>query len=155
MPNILRVLNKSFGTYNIKGIYIEPTYWQAAAIIILIFLLILTLARLRYIYVEWHFSRHNLSFLFYGFLLALIMEGFFLISGRTLFTTLLGWKSAPKPIGTALDIGRRKLSDVLGSQTKIPNSSASQKPSYQSVISSFEELSEEEKADTRLYICEP
>jgi uncharacterized membrane protein YhfC len=152
---ILNFINKSFGTYYFKGYYIEPTYWQAGAIVFLIFLLILTLARLRYIYVEWHFSRQNLSFLFYGFLLALIMEGFFLISGRTLFTQLLGWKNAPKPIGTALDLGREKLVDVLGSQSKIPSSVASEKPTPKSLITVFQSLSEDDKEEARSQICKP
>ncbi len=153
MQNVIRILNKSFGSYNIKGIYIEPTYWEAAAVIVLIFLLILTLARLRYIYVEWHFDRHNLSFLFYGFLLALITEGFLLISGRTLFTQLLGWKDAPKPIGTALDMGREKLVNVLGDQTKVPDSFASEKLTSSSVIESYNNLSQSDSQVVKKNIC--
>ena len=48
-----------------------------------------------------------------GFVLALIMEGFLLISGRTALTALLGWKNAPEPIQNALDAGHTKLVDVL------------------------------------------
>src|SRR4030067_1963214 len=102
-------LNKSIGTYNIKGIYIEPTYWQAFAIVFLLFLLVLTFARLRHLYVHWSVSKPAVSFIFYGFLLALVVEGFLIISGRTLFTEILGWKNAPKPVSTILDAGRVKL----------------------------------------------
>ncbi len=155
MQNVIRILNKSFGAYNIKGIYIEPTYWEAAAVIVLVFLLILTLARLRYIYVEWHFDRHNLSFLFYGFLLALITEGFLLLSGRTLFTQLLGWRDAPKPIGTALDLGREKLVNVLGDQTKIPDSAASEMPTLKKLMTDYDSLSDNDKTEVQLRICKP
>ena len=153
MQNVIRILNKSFGTYNIKGISIEPTYWQAIAIVILLFLLLLTLARLRYIYVEWHFDRHNLSFLFYGFLLALILEGFLLISGRTAFTQLLGWHDAPKPIGHALDLGREKLVDVLGQQSEVPSSVAKENISSKSVVTDYFNLVENEQKEASSQIC--
>jgi hypothetical protein len=153
--NILGLLTKSFGTYKISGLEIEPTYWQAAAIIILIFLLIVTLARLRYVYVEWHFDRHNFSFLFYGFMLAIILEGFLIISGRTFFTTALGWKDAPKPIGAFIDLGRNKMSQVLGQQTQIPSSIAKQLPTAKSVVTDYFELSKPDAQKVQSQICRP
>ena len=140
----MRLLNKSFGTYEVRGWYIEPTYWQAATIVFLIFLMLLTIARVRYLYVHWHMGRQNISMLFWGFLMALIFEGLLVISGRTMFSELIGWKNAPKPISTVLDITRNKLVNVLGINDEIPTSSASEKPTYQRVISSYEELTDDE-----------
>lgn len=155
MPDISKFLNKSFGIYNIHGVSVEPTYWMAGAIVILIFLLILTLARMRYLYIEWHFDRHNLSFLFYGFLLALILEGFLLISGRTFITEMLGWENAPKPIGTALDIGRDKLVQVLGEETKVPSSNAQTRPTVDQLMNYYGGLEKNDAEKVRSQICKP
>lgn len=155
MSFILRFLNKSFGTYNIKGVYVEPTYWMAIVIVILIFLLLMTIARVRYLYVHWNLSKTSLSFLFYGFLFALIIEGFLILSGRTLFTEILGWKNAPKPISTLLETGREKLVDVLGVTEEVPSSYAQVPPSFQSVIGDFENLSIDDKENVKSFICKP
>lgn len=152
---IMRLLNKSFGTYEVRGWYIEPTYWQAAAIVFLIFLMLLTIARMRYLYVHWHMGRQNISMLFWGFLLALLFEGLLVISGRTMFSEVLGWKKAPKPISTVLDITRNKLIGVLGINDEIPASSASEKPTYQSVIGNYENLTDSEKDEVKKFVCEP
>ena len=153
MQNVLKLLNKSFGTYNIKGIDVEPTYWMAIAIVFLIFLLLLTVARVRYLYVHWNLSRTSLAFLFYGFLFALILEGFLVIGGRTLFTEILGWENAPKPISTFLDTGRQKLVNVLGITEEVPASFAQETPTYQSVMSNYESLSIEDQESIRDFIC--
>ncbi len=155
MHNILKFLNKSFGVYNIKGIYVEPTYWMAIVIVFLIFLLLLTVARVRYLYIHWNLSKTSLSFLFYGFLFALILEGFLILSGRTLFTEIIGWKSAPKPISTFLDTGRDNLVDILGVTEEIPSSYADEYPTFQSVVGDFESLSFEDKESVKNFICEP
>ena len=151
----LKFLNKSFGTYNVRGLYIEPTYWQAFAIVFLLFLLVLTFARLRHLYVHWSVSKPAVSFIFYGFLLALIAEGFLILSGRTLFTEGLGWENAPKPISTVLEISRNKLVDVLGVTEEIPSSYAQVQASYQSVVEDYESLTSEEKGEIKNFICKP
>lgn len=151
----LGFLNRSIGVYNIKGIYVEPTYWMVLIIVFLMFLLLLTLARLRYLYIHWSLNRPALSFLFYGFLLALIFEGFFILGGRTIFTEILGWKEAPKPISTILEIGRHKLVQVLGTSEDIPASQARQNPDYESVISEYQRLSPEEAKRVQDFICRP
>lgn len=155
MQNVLKLLNKSFGVYNIKGIDIEPTYWMAIVIVVLIFMLLFTLARVRYLYVHWNLSKTSIAFLFYGFLFALILEGFFILGGRTLFTEVVGWENAPKPISTLLETGREKLVDVLGVTEEIPASFAQEQPTYQSVVGSYENLSIEEKESVRDFICNP
>ncbi len=142
---ILDYLNRSFGVYNIKGIYVEPRYWMAVALGVLSFLLVLTLARLRYLYIHWSVSKPSLSMIFWGFILALVIEGFLMVFGRTMFTEILGWKNAPKPIGTLLDIGRNRFSQVLGVEDY--------PPTYQSVISAYERLERDQKKKVTEYIC--
>jgi len=142
---LINYLNKPFGVYNIKGIYVEPRYWMAGAIVLLTFLLLLTLARLRYLYVHWSVSKPSLSMIFWGFILAIIFEGFLLIFGKTMFTEILGWKNAPKPIGTIIDIGRNKFVNVMGTSDEAA--------SYKSVITDFESLDEKENEMVKDYIC--
>jgi len=150
----LAIINKSFGTYNVRGWSIEPTYWQAGAITLCLFMLLFTLARLRHMYVHWSVSKPSISFIFWGFLLALIVEGILFISGRTIFTELLGWKDAPKPISTVLDKSRSELITVLGVSETVPESYAEVVPTYQSVVIDFTELSDEEKETFKKFLCE-
>ena len=142
--NPLKFLTKTF-SFSLGKFDLSPQYWTVLAIIFLLFLLVLTLARLRYMYIHWSISKPSLAMIFWGFLLAIIIEGFFLISGRTLLTEILGWENAPKPIGTALDAGRAKLVNVL-SVTKVS-------PTYSSLISDYETLSSSEAEEVRLKIC--
>ncbi len=48
-----------------------------------------------------------------GFMLALVLEGFLLIGGRTILTGLLGWKTAPPLIQNILNTGHTKLLDAM------------------------------------------
>lgn len=148
------LIQKSF-SFEVGSWQIEPTYWQAGAIVFLLFLLVLTLARLRYMYVHWSLGKSSISMIFWGFLLALVVEGFLIISGRTILTEIVGWENAPKPISTVLDAGRTKLVDVLGVTEEIPQSFASENPTYQSVVGHYEMLSGSEKETARFYICTP
>src|SRR3989344_8093976 len=148
----LKFLNKSFGVYNIRGIYVEPTYWMAGAIVLLIFLLLFTVARIRWLYVHWNLGKSSMSMLFWGFLLAFIVEGFLILGGRTLFTEILGWKSAPKPLSTLLDISRTKMVDVMGVTDEMPSSSAKEQPTYQSVVGEYERLSGDDKETVKNFI---
>jgi hypothetical protein len=155
VPNPLQILNTSFGIYEVRGIYIEPTYWMAIAIVVLLFLLVFTLARLRYLYIHWSMGKSAVAFTFWGFLLAIILEGFLIIGGRTMFTEIVGWDKAPKPVSTALDSGRDKLIDVLGVTETIPETKAGGKPAASTIIRDFETLSSTEAATVRKAICEP
>lgn len=155
MAKILHLLNKSFATYNIRGLYIEATYWQAAAIIILVFLLVFTLARLRYLYIHWSLGKSSIAMIFWGFLLALILEGFLLIGGRTMLTEVLGWRNAPKPLSTLLDSSRSKLINVLGVNSTVTESEASANPTFDSVMLDYQSLSLEEMTKVKSVVCEP
>lgn len=138
-------INKTIGVYNIKGFYITPTYWQAGAIVLLLFLLLFSLARLRYLYVHWHLDRTAYSMFFWGFVVALIVEGFLIVSGKTFLSAVLGWKNPPKPIARALDAGRARLIKVLGASEDAM--------STEKLISDFEKLGSEESEDVKEFIC--
>jgi hypothetical protein len=155
VSNPLQFLGKSFGIYEVRGVYIEPTYWMAIVIFLLLFLLVFTLARMRYLYVHWSMGKSAVAFTAWGFLLAIIIEGFLIIGGRTLFTEIVGWDKAPKPVSTALDSGREKLIDVLGVTEPIPESIASEKPKASTVLRDYESLTSSDAAQVRKFICEP
>lgn len=144
---ILKYLNTSYGIYEVKGIYIEPRYWMAITLVFLAFLLLFTMARLRHLFIHWSFGKQSISLIFWGFILAIIVEGFFLVFGKTMFTELLGWESAPKPISTIIDIGRNKFVNVLG------KSSEYKKPSVTDVVNSFLDLEENQAREAKKFIC--
>lgn len=141
--------------FNLGEFQFSPSYFQAGAIVFLLFLLVLTLARLRYMFVNWSLGKSGVAMLFWGFLLALILEGFLIVGGRTLFTEIVGWKNAPKPILNALDVGRDKLVDVLGVTDQVPVSTAHEDPTLNDVISDFQSLSPDEAEKVRSMICRP
>ena len=140
--------------FDIGGVSFSPSVYEAIAIVFLLFVLVLSLARLRHMYIRWSLSGWHAWF-FMGFLFALILEGFFILGGRTFLTGVLGWKSAPKPILSVLDAGRAKLVNVLGADDEVPSSSAREKVSLESVVSDFQSLTPDEARETRSLICEP
>lgn len=155
MEKVLDYINTPFGIYNVHGIYVEPTYWMAGAIVFLLFLLVFTLARLRYLYVHWNLGKSSISMLFWGFILAMIVEGFLIVFGRTMLTEVLGWENAPKPISTALEAGRSRLVDVLGVTDEVPSTYAGEKPTYQSFLNSYESLGPDDKQKIKSFVCQP
>lgn len=96
----------------IGNISVAPTYVKAGAIIVLLFLLIISLAQVRHHFVKWS-MKGGLIGLFFGILLTLIVEGFLLVNGSTAVMTILGWNNAPKPFKTVLDIGKERLIDII------------------------------------------
>lgn len=154
MDGVKAFFSKSIGVYNIKGFEIEPQVWQAAAIVVLLFLLVVTLARLRFLYVHWNLGKGAVSFLFYGFILALILEGFLIISGKSLLIEVVGWKNPPKPVSTALDAGKEKLIDVLGMEDEI-QLKKEENPTFESVIINYNQLSSDDSQLVKEYLCRP
>lgn len=148
------LISKTF-SFKLGSVDVAPTYWQAALIVLLIFLLVWTFARIRYLYVHWSLGKSSIAFLFWGFLLALVIEGVLIVGGKTMFTEILGWKNAPKPISNALDFGRNKLVDVLGITEEIPESYADEERSYQSVLENYDQLSGKDRKKVQSVICEP
>lgn len=130
------------------------SYLQAGAIIFLIFLLILSLAQFRRHYVDMSFKGAVFG-IFLGFLLALFLEGFLIIGGRTAITEVLGWKNAPKPLSVALDAGREKLIHVLGIADKIPSSNAQEVTSVDNAVSVLQSLNPADVKKVRALFCQP
>lgn len=114
--SVLAFIFKTFD-FNVGGMTISPNYLEAGAIIMLLFLLVLALARMRHLFIKWSFKGVGMGVLV-GFFLALVVEGFFVVGGSTMLTTLLGWKNAPKPLQNALDASRSEMIKVLGVETE-------------------------------------
>ncbi len=151
------VLEKLLHTYDIAlpgGFSFSPNLLQAILMVILIFLLIFTLGHLRHTYVDWS-VKGIMPGLTFGFVLAILVEGLFLIGGKTLFTEIIGWKTAPKPISNVLDASREKIVDVLGVQTQIPNTNAQKPPTSQSVLSDLKVLNSVEIEKVKQSLCAP
>lgn len=133
----------------VSNFSVAPTYMQAGAIIVLIFLLVISLAQFRHHFVKWS-MKGGLIGLFFGILLTLLLEGFLLVSGHTALISLLGWKNAPKPLSTILDIGKEKLTDVLGISTKSLTS-----VSTTDAITVLQSLNPSEIKKIKAIICTP
>jgi hypothetical protein len=149
----VQFLFKTF-TLNLGKFSIPVPYWQAGAIIFLLFLLILTMANFRKHYVDWSLKGGVIG-IFFGFLLALILEGFLLIGGKTALTEVLGWKNPPAPLAQALDAGRSKLIQVLGVQTQIPTSFAKENTTIQSAIETLQNLAPSDLNQVKNILCAP
>ncbi len=93
--------------------------------------------------------------IFFGFLLALLLEGFLIIGGKTAITEFLGWKNAPAPISLALDAGRKQLIRVLGIETQIPESKAKENSTIQSAVETLQNLNPSDLSKVRALICKP
>lgn len=140
--------------FDIGKISFSPSYVQAGAIIVLLFLLILSLAQVRKYFVNWSL-RGSLVGIFFGFLFALILEGFLIIGGKTALTELVGWKNAPKPIVKVLDAGRNKLVEVLGITDEIPLSTAKENTKFEDIVDLFQSLNPQEAQRAKKIICRP
>jgi len=148
-------LNKTFKTFKIGNLDVDATYWQAGAIVILIFMLIFTLARLRYLYVHWNLGKSSISMLFWGVVLTVIIEGFFILSGRTIFTEILGMKSVPKPFSTVLDIGRNKFVNVLGQEDSQSIEAESKILNSDQMYTHYVNMDDEESRKLQEILCQP
>jgi hypothetical protein len=93
--------------------------------------------------------------IFFGFLLALILEGFLLIGGKTVLTGVLGWKNPPAPLSQALDAGRSKLIQVLGAQTQIPASFAKDSTTVQNAVEIMQSLKPTDLSKVKNILCGP
>jgi hypothetical protein len=145
-----------FNTFdlNLGKFSIPVPYWQAAAIVFLLFILILAMANFRRHYIDWSLKGGVIG-IFFGFLLALILEGFLLIGGKTALTEVLGWKNAPAPLAHVLDAGRSQLIDVLGIQTQIPSSYAKESSTVQSTMEVIQSLNPSDLSKVKNILCAP
>lgn len=145
-------LFQTIGDFNLPGGFVfSPNYLQAGLIVLCIFLLILTFGMLQHRFHHWTL-RGMLPGIGMGLILALLLEGILLVSGRTVLTEVLGWKDAPKPISNVLEASRGRLADVLGSST-IPQSNASEKPTIGGIISDYDNLTVGEQESLQSLLC--
>lgn len=152
---IFTFLNKTIKTFHIGNLDVDATYWEAGLIILLLFLLVFSLARLRFLYVHWSMGKHAFAMLFWGVVLTIIMEGFLMLSGRTIFTELLGMKYIPKPFSTLVDIGRTRVANVLGEQSKVPDANANTKLNSDQMYSLYIKMDASESQKLKRIVCEP
>lgn len=145
-----------FNTFdlNLGKFSIPVPYWQAAAVVFLLFLLVLTMANFRKHYVDWSL-KGGIVGIFFGFLLALILEGFLLIGGKTALTEVLGWKNPPAPLAQVLDAGRSQLIQVLGIRTQIPPSYAKDNITVQGAVETVQSLNPADQAKVKNILCTP
>jgi len=152
MGNALKVFVGKFDI-NIGSLSFPISYAQAALIVFLIFLLILVMAQFRRHFVDWSL-KGALFGIFFGFLLALILEGFLIVGGRTALTGILGWKNAPAPISLALDAGRNKLIQVLGIKDQVPSSFAKEKTTVSGAIDLLQSLNPSDIKKVKTIFCQ-
>jgi len=147
------VFQKNIASFPLPGgLRFELTYFLAVAMAALIFLLILMLGQLRHRFAHWQMSGVVPGIAF-GFVMALILEGIFILGGRTILTELLGWENAPKPVAVALDAGRNRLVRVLGVTDEIPSSLAEESSAFEGVLRYWERLTPGEEAELEAIIC--
>lgn len=141
MEAIVEKMNILFGSFGVPPIYI-----QAGLIVILLFLLVLSIAQYRHHFVKGSL-KGGVAGLFFGIIFTLIIEGFLLTNGSTILTTVFKWKNAPKPLSTVLDLGKDKLTKVLGEE--------STNQSSKDVITIMQSLNPDEIKRIKAIICEP
>jgi hypothetical protein len=146
---LFKTFTLTFGKFSVP-----IPYWQAGAIIFLLFLLVLVMANFRKHYVDWSLKGGVIG-IFFGFLLALILEGFLLIGGKTALTEVLGWKNPPAPLAQVLDSGRSKLIQVLGVQTQIPTSFAMENVTVQKAVETLQNLAPNDLKQVKNILCAP
>ncbi len=154
MDDVIIAATKNIDTYTIGGLEFRIEAWMTVVILLLIFLLLFTFARLRHIYTHWSLKGFIPSVLF-GVILTVLFEGLFIVSGKTILTEVLKINNAPKPIGTALDEGREKLVKVLGEADDIQIYSEETKTNYESVVDDYTALAESDAEFAKVLICEP
>jgi len=147
------IFQKNIASFPLPGgLRFELTYFLAVAMGVLIFLLVLMLGQLRHRFAHWQMSGVVPGIAF-GFAMALILEGIFILGGRTIITEVLGWENAPKPITVALDAGRNRLVRVLGVTDEIPSSLAEDDRAIQGVLRFYSRLTPEEEKELEAIIC--
>ena len=149
----LQLLSKNL-PLNFGKMSFSPSYLQAGLIVFLLFVLILSLAQLRRHFIDWSI-KGALFGIFFGFLLALVLEGFLIIGGKTAMIEVLGWENVPQPLAGVLDIGKERLIQVLGIKDEIPPSVAKTTPNAIEVVRFFQSLVPAEAVKVKKIICSP
>lgn len=153
MSNAAKYLVGQFN-FNLGNFSFSIPYVEVAALVFLIFLLIVTMAQLRRHNIDW--SIKGIIFgTFFGFLLALTLEGFLITKGGTALTGILGWKNAPAPVSFVLDAGRTKLIQVLGVSEQIPSSIARENPTVAGALQFLQSLNPADIKKVKVIFCQP
>ena len=152
MGSALKLLVGKFDI-NIGNISFSVAYAQAALVVFLVFILVLLLAQFRRHFVDWS-VKGAIFGIFFGFLLALVLEGFLIIGGRTVLTGVLGWKNAPAPISLALDAGRNKLIQVLGIKDQVPSSLAKENTTVAGAVELLQSLNPADIKKVKTIFCQ-
>jgi hypothetical protein len=140
---------------HVGGVAFSAQAWQVGAIVILLFLLVFTMASMRHHFLEWTIKGAGFGVVL-GFVLALVLEGFLLLGGRTALTEVFAWKNAPKPVAQVLDNSRERFRQVLGESTEIPQIKASgPRSTIDTALDQYRELSPVEAEEFVNKICAP
>lgn len=152
MGDVIKTLTGDFN-FHIGNLNLPVPYWQAIAVLVLVFVLIIMMAKYRRHTVDWSLKGAVFG-VFFGFLLALILEGFLIIGGKTALTSVLGWKNPPPAIVSALDSGKSKLVQVLGIDTaQIPSSFAKDSASVDEAVKMLQNLSPSDSYQVQAIFC--
>lgn len=147
------MLTQKIGQFNLPGgIVFSPNLLHAGFIVLGVFLALIIFARMRKRESDMT-TKAVLPAIAFGFVLAIILEAVLLVGGRTIFTELLGWKNAPKPLSNALDASRAKLVEVMGVTDPVPDSLAETPHSAEEMVVFYDSLDESNKKDFLLQVC--
>lgn len=152
MANVLKFLFSGFNL-NLGKFSLPVSYGEAALVVFLVFLLVLSFAQFRRHNVDWSI-KGMLFGTFFGFLLALTIEGFLIIGGKTVLTSVLGWKNPPAPISIALDAGRSKLVQVLGANVQIPSTLAQGNTTVTSAVTLLQSMNPADIKKVKAIFCQ-
>lgn len=78
-----------------------------------------------------------------------------MIWGKTLLTETLGWKDAPKPLKTAMELGREKFVSVLGVSSEKQQAVIFSDPKVEDAIDVIQSLDPNENKKIKDIICTP
>lgn len=87
-----------------------------------------------------------------GFILAIILEGFLIMSGKTIFVQIIGLENMPKPISTFLDESRQELVEVLGEDQSCEIESLDS--TINATLDAYSQLPDDQKTTIQKVICE-
>lgn len=133
---------------------VQENQFLAAAVALLVFLFFVAVALLRHQSMKDSIKTTSSGILI-GFLFAIVVEGFLVLSGRTFITEMLAWENPPKPIAGVINKGRERLTNVLGTSVEIDSTNADSGPTIQSVIEDYLSLPPDQADQIKASICRP
>lgn len=149
LPQILPKIEGILASYSFSS----SANFQAAVIVVTVFLIAVLLGVTRRHIVSWTMSGAWFGFVF-GIIFILGLEATFLVGGRTALFEATVNEKAPPQLRAFLEDGKRNLVRVLGLTTEeIPTSVAQELPSSQSILNDFQSLSSLESETVRSAIC--